>query len=100
MKSEYEFKFWLGYSAGMTTGFFPQVGLQRNLSREDGEKCDNPLGRLEVLNWWVEGIDWEQEAVKHCWGQNRVDIGILLLLLLNQHLGTMNTWTHMGAQVY
>ena len=50
----------------MTAGFFPQVGLQRNLSREDGEKCDNPLGRLEVLNWCVEGIDWEQEAVKHC----------------------------------
>lgn len=49
----------------MTPGFLPQVGLQRNLSREDGKKRDTWLGRLEVLNWCVEGIDLEQVVVKH-----------------------------------
>ena len=74
MKNEYEFKFWLGDGTSMTIGFFPGVGLQRNLSREDGEKHDKALARLVVLNWCVKGTDGEQEAVHHCWGQSRVDI--------------------------
>ena len=74
MKNEYEFKFWLGDWTSMTIVFFPWVGLQRNLSREDGEKSDKALGRLKVLNWCVEGIVGEQEAVHNCWGQSRVEI--------------------------
>ena len=50
----------------MTIVFFPRVGLQRNLGREDGEKHAKALGRLKVLNWCVEGIDREQEAVHNC----------------------------------
>ena len=50
----------------MTIGFFLPVRLQRNLSRENGEKRDKALGRLEVLSWCVEGINGEQEAVQHC----------------------------------